>query len=89
MLSALRKQIHKGAEMQKKSQELQVASHWPFETNKSGLKGLAKVFEAEYSRISHLAVELDQLGPEEKLKKINMLEAWERLQVLDEIRRAH
>lgn len=75
--------------MQKKPQESGAASIWPFETNKSGLKGLAKVFEDEYSRISHLAVEIDRLGPEEKLKKINMLEAWERLQVLDEIRRAH
>lgn len=72
--------------MEKKSQ---VSTNWPFEINKSGLKGLARVFEAEYSRISHLAVEIDQLGPEEKMKKINMLEAWERLQVLDEIRRAH
>ena len=72
--------------MEKKSQ---VSTNWPFEINKSGLKGLARVFESEYSRISHLAVEIDQLGPEEKMKKINMLEAWERLQVLDEIRRAH
>lgn len=79
----------RGATMQKRSQDIKKASNWPFVPNKKGLTGLAKVFEAEYSRLSVLALEIDRLDSVEKIKKINTLEAWERLQVIDEIRRAH
>jgi len=74
--------------MDKRSPGLKIESTWPFDADEK-LRGLAKVFEAESNRISMLAVEIDQLAPPDKVKRIVNLEAWERLQVLDEIRKAH
>lgn len=75
--------------MDKRSPSLKIESTWPFDADEKHLRGLAKVFEAESNRISMLAVEIDQLAPLDKAKRIDALEAWERLQVLDEIRKAH
>ena len=51
-----------------------------------GNRGLLQVFNREFSRIHRIALEIQRVSPKERHQKLSVLEQWERLQVLDELR---